>query len=285
MIEKVSSVILVNNYTNESNLWAEHGLSILLRIVIEGEQKEILLDTGQSGEVLINNIKKLDIDFKNLMAIVISHGHYDHTGGLLTILKFLKRKIDIVSHPEIWESRLNRKPFLREIGSGIAPSDVAQVGGILKQFDKPYFITKNIFTTGTIERINKFESDLSFLKRQDNKLVQDYIVDDISIVIDLEKKGLLILTGCCHSGIVNTIEHSINLTGNTKIKGIIGGFHLIGASNDRIRRTSEYLKDKNIEMIIPLHCSGATESCSLWQSLGNCVKFCSVGDEVVLFSS
>jgi 7,8-dihydropterin-6-yl-methyl-4-(beta-D-ribofuranosyl)aminobenzene 5'-phosphate synthase len=111
-------------------------------------------------------------------------------------------------------------------------------------------------------------------------LANDEIIDDLSLVVNLGEKGLFIVTGCCHAGIINTIEQSIKITGNDIIKGIIGGLHLIGASRDRLKRTAEYLKAKNPDLIIPLHCSGLMESYYLRQSIGDSVKLFGAGEEI-----
>lgn len=280
MIKELTITILVNNFLNETELWAEHGLSLLISFVSEKRQGKILLDTGQSGEVLSHNLEVLKVKLDDLVAIVLSHGHYDHTGGLLSFLKLLNNKIPVIVHPDAWGSRINTKPYFREIGSKLTPDKIEAERGVLIEDANPFFITEEIFTTGTIERIEVLEKDLSLLRVTNSKFVNDKILDDLSLVFNLAEKGLFIVTGCCHAGIINTIKQSIKITGNDTVKGIIGGLHLIGANRDRLKRTSEYLKEKNPDLIIPLHCSGLTESCYLHQSIGDSVKFYGAGEKI-----
>ena len=280
MIKELTITILVNNFLNETELWAEHGLSLLISFVSEKRQGKILLDTGQSGEVLSHNLEVLKVKLDDLVAIVLSHGHYDHTGGLLSFLKLLNNKIPVIVHPDSWGSRINTKPYFREIGSKLTPDKIEAERGVLIEDANPFFITEEIFTTGTIERIEVLEKDLSLLRVTNSKFVNDKILDDLSLVFNLAEKGLFIVTGCCHAGIINTIKQSIKITGNDTVKGIIGGLHLIGANRDRLKRTSEYLKEKNPDLIIPLHCSGLTESCYLHQSIGDSVKFYGAGEKI-----
>jgi len=280
MIEKLTVTIVVNNFLDESKFWAEHGLSLLINFSSHGIEKKILLDTGQSGDILVHNLETLKANLDNLMAIVISHGHYDHTGGLLTLLRSLRRNTPVIVHPEVWGPRLNKKPYFRTISSGLKSSDIESAGGEVIEVANPVFLTKEILTTGTIERVEPFERNDSLLRVFNQQLLNDDILDDQSLIINLGEQGLFLVTGCCHAGIINTVKHAQKITGNSKINGIIGGLHLVDASEKRLKKTSEYLRKISPQMIIPLHCSGLEESFYLRQMVGDNVKFLGAGEEI-----
>lgn len=280
MIEKLTITILVNNYLNEAEVLGEHGLSLLVSFSASGLRKKILLDTGRTAEVLMGNTETMGISLDDLMAIVISHGHYDHTGGLLSLLRSLGRPIPVIVHPDAWATRINTKPHFRSISPRLTPSDLERAGGDVIAASNPIVLFEDILTTGSIERSEPWEQNDSLLRVRNGELVNDEVLDDLALIINLGDRGLFLVTGCCHAGIINTVRHAMKLTGNTKLKGIIGGLHLMGASEERLLRTVDYLKEITPEIVVPLHCSGQKESCLLRQGLGEIVKFMGAGEEL-----
>lgn len=280
MIEKLTITILVNNYLNETEVLGEHGLSLLVSFSASGLRKKILLDTGRTEDVLMANMETMGISLDDLMAIVISHGHYDHTGGLLSLLRSLGRPIPVIVHPDAWATRINTNPHFRSISPRLTPFDIERAGGDMIAASNPIVLFEDILTTGCIERCESFEQNDSLLRVRNGELVNDEVLDDLALIINLGEGGLFLVTGCCHAGIVNTVRHATRLTGNTKLKGIIGGLHLMGANDDRLSRTVDCLKELTPEIVVPLHCSGEKESCFLWQGLGEIVKFMGAGEEL-----
>lgn len=279
MLEKAAVTILVNNSLEETECLAEHGLSLLLSYFEHGKERKILLDTGQSGDVLMHNIYTLKISLDNLVGIVISHGHYDHIGGLLKVLKSTRHKVKVIIHPDAWGPRFNTKPSLRSIGFHISPKEIEREGGEILMAKEPVYLTDQIFTTGTISRTETVEKNISFRRRINQKLVMDDIIDDLCLIIRTEK-GFFLLTGCCHAGIINTIEHSMKIIGGKRVEGIVGGLHLKSATRLRMKRTIDYLKKIKPKLIIPLHCSGLEESFQLKEALGKSVQIKGVGDQI-----
>ena len=261
--EKVTNLkltFLVENSIFKSKLLAEHGLSVLCEgTTSRGTNFKYLFDTGPSRTGILNNINELKVDLKDLDAIIISHGHYDHTGGLLSILgrRFLK-KVNVICHPDALTSKYAKmRNTLRNIGM---PFDVERlrdnkkINLILKT--EPHYLTKCIFTTGEVERLNDFEKVPERFRTIKNDIEQkDEILDDQALVFVLNS-GLVILAGCSHAGVVNTINKAVSLTGIKKISALYGGFHLIGARIDTIQRTLIELKKFDIDLIGPCHCTG-----------------------------
>lgn len=280
MIEKLTITILVNNYLNETEVLGEHGLSLLVSFSASGLRKKILLDTGRTEDVLMANMETMGISLDDLMAIVISHGHYDHTGGLLSLLRSLGRPIPVIVHPDALATRINTNPHFRSISPRLTPSDIERAGGDMIPASNPIVLFEDILTTGCIERCESFEQNDSLLRVRNGELVNDEVLDDLALIINLGEGGLFLVTGCCHAGIVNTVRHATRLTGNTKLKGIVGGLHLMGANDERLSRTVDYLKGLTPEIVVPLHCSGRRESCILRQGLGEIVKFMGAGEEL-----
>jgi 7,8-dihydropterin-6-yl-methyl-4-(beta-D-ribofuranosyl)aminobenzene 5'-phosphate synthase len=282
MIENARVTIVVNNVVEEPGCLGEHGLALFVRLVVGGIEKSILLDTGQTDFVLQHNMTKLGFAGADLAAVVISHGHYDHTGGLLALLGSAAPALPVIVHPEAWGERLSGTREPRRIGAAFTPADVERTGGTLVKAANPVFLGDGVLVTGEVPREEPVEKQTSFRRLVDHQMVEDWIADDLSLVLNFGAKGLLLLTGCCHAGLINTTEHARRVTKNPKVRGIIGGLHLIGASDERLRRTVEYLRHLDPDLVIPLHCSGAHESCTLRQGLGGVVKLAGVGRTVNL---
>ncbi|MBC8431681.1 MAG: MBL fold metallo-hydrolase [Desulfobacterales bacterium] len=243
-------------------LLAEHGLSLLIT-VYQGEAKHtILLDTGYTKVGVPHNMERLGIDADDIEAIVISHGHMDHTGSLYAILDKLPGRIPLVLHPGAFvHPRYTRAPdgAMRLWPQTLVQDDLEQENVEIVASKTPTLIAADmILVTGEVERTTAFEKGMpNALLEKDGEYVQDPIKEDQALVINLAGKGLVVISGCAHAGIVNTVEYAKKLAGEETIHAVLGGFHLTGPFFEKIHdETVDALKKMEPEVVMPMHCTG-----------------------------
>ena len=241
---------------------AEHGLSLLISVYRNGEKHTILFDTGYTKVGVLHNMERLGIQIEDIETIVISHGHMDHTGSLYGILKKIPDRIPVIVHPGAFESpRYTRTPdgSKRLFPHTLDKNDLQKQNIDLVESKLPVTIADDIImVTGEIERITPFEKGMpnAFLEK-DGELVHDPIMDDQAIVVNVTGKGLVVISGCAHAGIINTVKFAQKTTGEKKVHAVLGGFHLSGPFFEKIHdATIQEFKELNPEFIMPMHCTG-----------------------------
>ena len=275
--KKIKLTILIDNYVDSQKLKAEHGLSIL----IDDGNEKILFDCGQS-DLILSNAKVLGIDLNGITKIVLSHSHYDHTGGLLPLLKYLNREIDIYAHPLVFEEKFSEYKdssgfsINRYIGIPERAQIYEKEGARFLLSKDSVQISDYIYLSGQINKDNKEEPEDLFFIKENNNFIKDPIHDDISIFINLPEL-LVIVTGCAHSGILNILGKSKDLKLNNKNLAIIGGLHLSKKDNACIDNIISELKKYNIKLLVPMHCTGFSAFGKLANSFGNNCVIGSVG--------
>ena len=237
----------------------EWGLSILLEV----DGTRILMDTGW-GFSAVYNAQLLGIDLDTIDAIVLSHGHRDHTGGLRDILRRRRTPVNVIAHPDIWTSKYTHSDKGDEF-SGVPFSREAleSAGARFNLSKEPVHISNNVMTTGEIPLVSGYEIiEENLLVKHGDSLKHDSLADDLALIIKAEY-GLVIVLGCAHHGIVNTVHHAQRLTNQELVYAVIGGTHLYRASQERINSTINDLKDIGVQRIGVSHCTGFPASVRL----------------------
>lgn len=246
------TVLCDNNTIIDRYYLGEPGVSFL----IEDAGKKILLDTGYS-DVFLHNAHIMGIDLKGLDFLTISHGHDDHTGGLASLLKYyeashMQKKVDLVAHPDAFETKVSHE---REIGLNLKEFALTAYFKLNKT-KEPFQLTDRLLYLGEIPRQNAFENKIPIgsVQNSQGQWVPDWLADDTALAYRSDE-GLVIITGCSHSGICNIIEHAKTLCGETRIADVIGGFHLLDAPSALMTQTLQYLSAQSIRCMHPCHCT------------------------------
>jgi 7,8-dihydropterin-6-yl-methyl-4-(beta-D-ribofuranosyl)aminobenzene 5'-phosphate synthase len=301
-IDRLSVTILMDNYTDRllpSSLpvirppmimhgrflpapIAEHGFSAILDIRYNDDKKKniFLFDTGVSENGIIINADIFRINLKNIEAIILSHGHFDHCSGLLNVLKRISKPINVIAHPDAFLKRWLVYPDGNRAKMPILDEkELENHGATIHKIRNVNFLSSNggdsdddnnnissrinspVMITGQIPRETSFEKGfpLQYAEIQGEKeLVPDPLVnDDQAIIVNIKQKGLVILTGCGHAGIINTINYAKKITKINKIFAVLGGFHLTGGIyEEAIKPTIKELQKADPKYIIPCHCTG-----------------------------
>lgn len=273
-MNNINITTIVENTSSRRGLIGEHGLAFWLTF----DSKNILFDTGQ-GLALENNFKKLKIPLKNVDAIVLSHGHYDHVGGLETVLNEVPNP-KIYAHPDVFQQKYacDKNGISRKVGflkGNLKEKCEGKAEFILSKEPKEIF--ENLFVTGEIPRLNDFEDTGGSFFLDKECQIPDQLLDDQSLFFK-SSQGTLIVLGCAHSGIVNTVEYIRHLTDDAPVYAVMGGMHLVNASQERINRTLEYLRKIQPEHIAPAHCTGIYAASKIWNEFPEQCFSCSVGN-------
>ncbi|MHC1573472.1 MAG: MBL fold metallo-hydrolase [Candidatus Syntropharchaeales archaeon] len=248
---KLKITTLSENTAGRADLVGEYGLSVL----IEQDGKKILFDTGQSTSC-VKNADTMHVRLDDLDMIILSHGHYDHTGGLKEVL-MRTGSIDVYAHPDIFQKKYAvREDKRRYIGIPFEQSELEELGARFKLSRNPIFFDCFILS-GEVKRQTPFERiDPALFVDTGGELEPDLVLDDQALAIKTSN-GLFVVLGCAHSGMVNTIKQLIELSGDDRIYTVIGGTHLGFADDRQIDETVKYLKGSKIERIGVSHCTGS----------------------------
>ncbi len=271
--------VLLENTVNRPGLLAEHGLSFW----IELGSRRVLFDTGQS-DILLRNAEILGVDLREVDAIVLSHGHYDHVGGLKEILQ-MAPAAPVYFHPKALEPKFARnKESARQIGIEPEVTEMLRervANGPGFHTNGPMAVLPGVTVTGEIPRNCPFEDTGGPFYLDHDCTRPDELLDDQALVLETGA-GLVVVLGCAHAGVVNTLDYIAGLFPGRSIRMVLGGMHLVRASRSRITHTIEAIGRHNVEQIGPAHCTGSEAKRELWNALPQKCFTCNVGARIML---
>ncbi len=241
-------VISDNQVPRPGNFIAEYGFSAFIKAYGD-EEIGVLLDTG-SGLAIEHNWEQYCLDWSEIDYIVLSHRHFDHTGGLLKVLE--KTNAPIIAHPNLFEPSFLWVRGKLIDGSLPFPERIVREKARIYMIKDPFKIAKGLAVSGEIPRVTDFEKTPETFRLESGRFVHDEMNDDMAIYLKT-KKGFAVITGCAHSGVVNTIRRGVELVGEEPYL-VAGGFHLIFSQAERVQRTVEELM--KVKIVAPTHCSG-----------------------------
>jgi 7,8-dihydropterin-6-yl-methyl-4-(beta-D-ribofuranosyl)aminobenzene 5'-phosphate synthase len=248
------------------NIRAENGIAFLVELFFGDYKSKVLFDAGLTSDTLLHNMSVLGISPNEIDHAVISHGHPDHCGGLLGLLQARDYPLPVVLHPDAFITRycvFSSGIVVPTYSQEFRKSELEKAGGTLVLTRDPLQIAPATFTTGEIPFKVSFEppgppgwNPLKCIR--DGKLEDDQTLDDIALAVSVKDKGIIVITGCAHAGIINSIRQAQAATGVKDVYAIFGGFHLgfPGVSAENVDQTLIELKSLEPSVVSPMHCSG-----------------------------
>ena len=255
--------VLTRNWYKQP-LLAEHGFCAALTLHIDGVKHRLLLDSGLEPLAASHNADVLGFELANCESLISSHGHIDHAGGLISIRKRMNAvdRIPLVLHEDAFRNRLVKFPDGRTIDLPAPNRSLLTNAGydIIEKHSHSLWVNDRVLITGEIPRTNSFEKGFPnhYFEVQEGKMEADPLIkDDQAIILTVKDKGLVIITGCGHAGIINTLNYAKELTGDDRICCVVGGMHLSGGLFEPIIPTTvDELEKMKPRFVVPCHCSG-----------------------------
>ncbi|MFC1927764.1 MBL fold metallo-hydrolase [Chloroflexota bacterium] len=281
-VDKLEVTVLVDNYTDAllsqstdmvkrprilppNAPLAEHGLSCLLKVYKGAKEHVVLLDAGLSAICFFHNVRLLNVDLSKVEAVVLSHGHLDHFGALVEFLDKAAKGMPVILHPDAFLQRSLNIPITGRRVDFPRLDEVAlkEAGAALHKVKEASTLASNlILISGEVRRITDFEKGFPWAEAKiDGRWVVDPFHDDQGIAVKVKGKGLVVVGGCSHAGIINTVKQCQTAAQTNKVHAVMGGFHLTGPIFEPIiGPTIEEMKKIGPDFVMPMHCTG-------WQAI------------------
>ncbi|MFX1486488.1 MAG: MBL fold metallo-hydrolase, partial [Promethearchaeota archaeon] len=275
--DKLEVTVLVDNYTDVLLLQstdvakrprtpppnlplAEHGLSCLLKVSMGSEEHVVLMDAGVSTTCLFNNADVLKVDLSEVESVVLSHGHFDHFGALVEFLNRATKTIPLILHPDAFLERRLNVPHMRIVDFPALDEAALKESGVAlhKAKEASTLASDLILVSGEVQRVTDFEKGFPWAEAKiDDEWVVDPFHDDQGVAVKVKGRGLVVIGGCSHSGIINTVKHVQKVARTSSVHAVLGGFHLSGPIFEPIiGPTIEEMKKIGPDFVVPMHCTG-----------------------------
>ncbi len=264
-------------------LQAGHGYSLYIEAQGAEGTHNILVDASHSPQLLLHNMEALGIDPKGIEAFFLTHGHVDHFGGMAGFLEAGGEGIDVYTHPQAFLPKLVVTPRGKAGPWQLPKEELEALGARFVTNTQPTVVNHYFLLSGEVPRTTPFEKPWPAARiiREDGQEVLDDFEDEQSLIIKVKDKGLVVIAGCSHPGIVNMVKHAQEL-GKDRIAVVIGGFHLGVVSQDVMEETILHLKELGADLVVPCHCTGFRATCRMAQTLGDTFAVNCVGSLVEL---